>query len=128
MQVHGSVPSHSTEPKLSIPSDKMVIALRLFLGIPLQKDEEECPICRKRIDDFNVHMLICSTKKSLMQCHDAIKHCVKEPCNASELHVDVKASPFGKRDTSGKKDQKHPDLITHNLTRRDSSLAVDISQ
>ena len=23
-----------TEPKLSIPSDKMVIALRLFLGIP----------------------------------------------------------------------------------------------
>ena len=56
-----------TEPKLSIPSDKMVIALRLFLGIPLQKDVKECPICRKKIDDFNVHMLICSTKKSLMQ-------------------------------------------------------------
>ena len=33
------------EPKLSIPSDKMVIALRLFLGIPLQKDVKECPIC-----------------------------------------------------------------------------------
>ena len=30
-----------TEPKLSIPSDKMVIALRLFLGIPLQKDVKE---------------------------------------------------------------------------------------
>ena len=42
----------------------MVIALRLFLGIPLQnKDVKECPICRKRIDDFNVHMLICSIKK-----------------------------------------------------------------
>ena len=39
---------------------------------------KECPICRKRIDDFNVHTLICSTKKSLMQFHDAIKHCVKE--------------------------------------------------
>ena len=58
----------------------MVIALRLFLGIPLQKDVKECPICRKKIDDFNVHMLICSTKKSLMQCHGAIKHCVKEFC------------------------------------------------
>ena len=33
------------EPKLSIPSDKMVTALRLFLGIPLQKDVKECPIC-----------------------------------------------------------------------------------
>ena len=54
-----------TEPKLSIPSDKMVIALRLFLGIPLQKDVKECPICRKKkIDDCNAHMLICSTKKS----------------------------------------------------------------
>ena len=67
-----------TEPRLSILSDKMVIALRLFLGIPLQKDVKECPICRKRIDDFNVHMLICNTKKSLMQCHDAVKYCVKE--------------------------------------------------
>ena len=106
-----------TEPKLSIPSDKIVITLRLFLGIPLQKDVKECPICRKKIDDFNVHMLICSTKKSLMQCHDAIKHCVKELCNAAELHVGVEASPFGKRDSSGKKDQRHPDLIIHNLTR-----------
>ena len=52
-----------TEPKLSILSDKMIIALRLFLGVSLQKDMKECPICRKKIDDFNVHMLICSTKK-----------------------------------------------------------------
>ena len=89
----------------------------------------ECPIYRKRIDDFNVHMPICSTKKSLMQCHDAIKHCVKELCNAAELNVDVEAPPFGKRDNSGKKDQRCPDLIIHNLTRRrGSSLAVDISQ
>ena len=72
-------------------------------------------------------MLICSTKKSLMQHHGAIKHCVKELCNAAELHVNVEASPFGKRDNSGKKDQKHPDLIIHNLTRRGSSLAIDIS-
>ena len=28
-----------SEPKLSIPSDKMVIALRLFLRIPLQRIE-----------------------------------------------------------------------------------------
>ena len=54
-----------TEPKHSIPSDKVIIALRLFLGIPLQKDVKECPICRKKIYDFNVHMLICSTKKFL---------------------------------------------------------------
>ena len=39
-----------TEPKLSIPSGKMVIALRLFLGIPLQKDVKEYPICRKKED------------------------------------------------------------------------------
>ena len=39
-----------TEPKLSIPSDKMVITLRLFLGIPLQKDVKECPISRKKED------------------------------------------------------------------------------
>ena len=33
-----------TVPELSIPSDKMaVIALRLFLGIPLQKEMKECP-------------------------------------------------------------------------------------
>ena len=64
---------------------------------------KECPICRKKIDDFNVHMLICSTKKSLMQCHDAIKHCVKELCSAAELYVDVEASPFGKRDNNGKR-------------------------
>ena len=56
---------HPTEPKLSIPCDKMVIALMLFLGIPLQKDVKECSIYRKKIDDFNVHMLICSTKKFL---------------------------------------------------------------
>ena len=117
-----------TEPKLSIPSDKMTMILRLFLGIPLQKDVKECPICRKKIDDFNVHMLICSTKKSLMQqFHDAIKHCVKELCNAAELHVDVEASLFGKRDTNSKKDQRRPDLIIHNLTRRGSSLAIDFS-
>ena len=72
-------------------------------------------------------MLICSTKKSLMQCHDTVKHCVKELCNPAELHVDVEASPFGKRDNNGKKDQRHPDLIIHNLTRRGSSLAIDIS-
>ena len=118
------VQGHPTEPKLSIPSDKMVIALRPFLGIPLQKDVKECPICRKRIDGINAHMLICSTKKFLMQCHDAIKHCVKELCNAAELHVDVEASPFGKRDNNGKKDQRRPDLIIHNLTRRGSSLAI----
>ena len=39
----------------------------------------------------------------------------------------VEASPFGKRDTNDKKDQRHPDLIIHNLTRRGSSLAIDIS-
>ena len=44
----------------------MVIALRLFLGILLQNGVKECPICIRKIDDFNVHMLICSTKKSLM--------------------------------------------------------------
>ena len=70
-------------------------------------------------------MLICNTKKSLMQCHDAIKHCVKELCNAAELYVGVEASPFEKRDNSGKKDQRCPDLIIHNLTRRGSSLAID---
>ena len=43
-----------TVSELSMPSDKMVIALRLFLGIPLQKEVKQCPICRKRIDDFNV--------------------------------------------------------------------------
>ena len=58
------IPTQS--PSSPSPSDKMVIALRLFLGVPLQKDVKECPICRKRIDDFNAHMLICSTKKSLM--------------------------------------------------------------
>ena len=56
MQVH-MAQAIPTEPKLSIPSDKMVIALRLFLGIPQKKDVKECPICRKKIDDFNVHML-----------------------------------------------------------------------
>ena len=116
-----------TEPKLTIPSDKVMIALRLFLGISLQKDVKEYLICRKRIDDFNVHMLICSTKKYLMQYHDAIKHCVKELCNAAELHVGVGASHFEKRDNSGKKDQRRPDLIIHKLTRRGSSLAIDIS-
>ena len=56
-----------TEPKLSISSDKMIIALRLFLGNhTLQRDLKECSICRKKIGDFNIHMLICSTKKFLM--------------------------------------------------------------
>ena len=117
---------HPTEPKLSIPSDKMVITLRLLLGIPLQKDVKECPICRKKIDDFNVHILICSTKKSLMQYHDAVKHCVKEFCNAAEVMWVLKYLLLG-RDNNGKKDQRHPDLIIHNLTRRGSSLAIDIS-
>ena len=82
----------------------MVIALRLFLGVPLQKDVKECPICRKRIDNFNVHMLICDTKKFFMeQCHEAIKHCVKELCNATELHVDVEASPFGRETTMARR-------------------------
>ena len=73
-------------------------------------------------------MLICSTKKSLMQCHDAVKYYVKELYNAAELHVDVEASPFWKRDNNSKKDQRHPNFIIHNLTRRrGSSLAVGIS-
>ena len=68
-----------------------------------------------------------STKKSLMQCPGDIKHYVKELFNPAELHVDVEASPFGKRDSSDKKDQRRPDLIIHNPTRRGSSLAIDIS-
>ena len=122
--VLGSRQSH-TVLELSIPSDKMVvIALRLFLGIPFQKGSEvkECPICRKRIDDFNVHMLLCSTKKALMQRHDAIKHCVKDLCAAAGLHVDVEASPFGKRESSDKNDQRRPDLIIYNLGKRGSGL------
>ena len=88
---------------------------------------KECPICNKRIDDFNVHMLLCSTKKALMQRHDAIKHCVKDLCAAAGLHVDVEASPFGKRESSDKKDQRRPDLIIYNLGKRGSAFAVDIS-
>ena len=34
---------------------------------------------------------------------------------------------FGKRGNNDKKDQRRPDLIIHNLTRRGSSLAIDIS-
>ena len=72
-------------------------------------------------------MLICSKKESLMQCHDTIKHCVKELCSAAELHVDVEAPPLEERDTNKKKGQRHPDTIIHSLTRRGSSLAIDIS-
>ena len=62
----------STVPELSIPSDKMlVIALRLFLGIPFQKEVKDYPICRKRIDDFNVqHMLLhCNTEQRKPSCN-----------------------------------------------------------
>ena len=55
-----------TEPKLSIPSDKMVIALRLSHGNPTAEDVKECPVCRKKIDDFNVHMLICNRTKKFI--------------------------------------------------------------
>ena len=42
--------------------------------------------------------------------------------------MDVETSPFGKRDNSDKKNQRHPNLIIHNLTiRRGSNLATDIS-
>ena len=34
---------------------------------------------------------------------------------------------FDREITVARKDQRHPDLITHNLTRRGSSLAIDIS-
>ena len=92
------------------------------MGIPLQKEVKECPVCNKRIDDFNINMLLCSTKKAFMQCHDAIKHCVKDLCAAAGLHVDVEASPFGKkRESSEKKDQRRPDLIIiYNLGKRGS--------
>ena len=104
-----------TVPELSIPSDKMaVITLRLFQGIPMQKEMKECPICRKRIDDFNVqHMLLCSRKKVLMQCYDAINHCVKDLCVAAGLHVDVEASPFmeGRESHLRRKTRGSPDLI-----------------
>ena len=93
----------------------------------MQKDVKECPICNKRIDDFNAHMLLCSTKKALMQCHDAIKHCVKDLCAAAGLHVDVEASPFEKRESSDKKDQRCPDLIIYNLGKRGSELTVNSS-
>ena len=40
----------------------------------------------------------------------------------------LKHLPLGRETPSGKKDQRHPDLIIHNLTRRrGSSLAIDIS-
>ena len=42
--------------------------------------------------------------------------------------MDVEASPFGKRESSDKKDQRRPDLIIYNnLGKRGSALAVDIS-
>lgn len=116
-----------TTQELSMSPEKMVIALRLFLSIPLQKGVEECPICKKRIEDFNSHMLICSTKKALMQRHDAVKQCVKALCCAADLHVDVEPSPFGKNESCSKKDQRRPDLIIHNLGRKGSSVATDIS-
>ena len=77
----------------------------------------------KRIEDFNSNMLTCSTK-AFVQHHDAVKQCVKDLCStAAELHVDVEPSPFGKNENYCKKDQRRPDLIIHNLTRRGSSLA-----
>ena len=99
------------------------------MGIPFQKDVKDCPICRKRIDDFNVHILLCSTKKALMQHHDAIKHCVKDLCAAAGLHVDAEASPFlkGRESHLTRKTRGSPDLIIYNLWKRGSALAVDIS-
>ena len=78
------------------------------MGIPFQKEVKECPICRKRIDDFNVHMLLYNTKKALMQRHDAIKHCVKDLCAAAGLHVwMLKPLLLGKRESTDKqKDQR----------------------
>ena len=74
---------------------------------------------QEKIDDFNVHMLLCSTKKALMQRHDAaIKYCVKDLCAAAGLHVDVEASPFEKRESSDKKDERRPDLIIYSLVER----------
>ena len=62
-----------------------------------------------------------------MQCHDAVKQCVKALCCAADLHVDVEPSPFGKNESCSKKDQRRPDLIIHNLGRKGSSVATDIS-
>ena len=101
------------------------------MGIPLQKEVKECPICRKRIDGFNFqHILLCSTKKALIQCHDAIKHCVKDLCAEAGLHVDVEASPFGKRVSSEKKERPEGALTSSSTTamgREALVLAVDIS-
>ena len=98
-----------TVPELSIPSDKTaVIVLRGYsCGNPLKKEVKECPTCNKRIDDFNVHMLLCSTKKALMQCHDAIKHCVKDLCVQQDCMWMLKPLLLG-RESSDNKDQRQP--------------------
>ena len=93
-----------------------VIALRLFLGIPMQKEVKECPICKKRIDDFNVHMPLYSTKKALIQRHDAIKHCVKDLCAAAGLHLwMLKPLLLGREShLTRRKTRGSPDLIIYN--------------
>ena len=52
---------------LVVPSDLMRIAVKLFLNVPLKAKHQKCPACQKSFEDFNTHILTCSSEQGLIR-------------------------------------------------------------
>ena len=70
-----------TVKSLAIPSDLMRIAVKLFLNVPLKAKHQKCPACQKSFEDFNTHILTCSSKQGLIRRHDSVKFCFSSLCS-----------------------------------------------
>lgn len=75
--ISGWLEAIPTTPELSIRGSTMVVALRLFLGIPFFKVVNLCFYCGKTFEDYNQHTPICGTEKAITHRHNALK-CIRE--------------------------------------------------
>ena len=109
-----------TVKSLAIPSDLMRIAVKLFLNVPLKAKHQKCPACQKSFEDFNTHILTCSSKQGLIRRHDAIKFCLASLC--SHAGVTAYVEPEGLLPGS-----MRPDLVITSLGDAERDVAIDVT-
>ena len=109
-----------TTKSLAIPSDLMRIAVKLFLNVPLRAKYQRCPACQMAFEDFNTHILTCSSKQGLIRRHDAIKFVLASLC--SHAGVTTYVEPEGLLPGS-----MRPDLLVTSLGENERDVAIDVT-
>ena len=94
--------------------------MKLFLNVPLKAKHQKCPACQKSFEDFNTHILTCSSKQGLIRRHDAIKFCLASLW--SHAGVTAYVEPEGLLPGN-----MRPDLVITSLGDAERDVAIDVT-